>query len=520
MVGLLRDAVARHGDCELIVTPHERATYTELDQRSSALARRLLRGGVGKGSRVGILATFGADWLTAFLAVTRVGAIAFPMATTATAAEAGRAVRFADIQVLITPRELTGRDQQDFLADALPSLARSASPDLELEEAPYLRRICVLGATSVPWAVGPDELAGPSGPVSEDLLARAEAEVAPADLMVLIATSGSTADPKGVLHTHGTVVRQTSLGEAATGFPAIERSRVLCGLPLFWTGGIQTVCGAMHLGVTLVCQERFEPAEAIELIRRERVTHASVWPTLWQRLVAAPGFDDLPLPLTSLSGVGTPAGPDGAVRTRLGMTETLGPHSGTGYTDYRVIDPATDEVLAADALGEICVRGFAVTAGLVKQEREDVFDPDGYYRTGDRGYVRDGWVHFAGRMSEMIKTNGANVAPPEVEATLMRHGSITQSFVFGLPDAERGELVVAAVVPADPAVFDVDDLARYAHQDLSSYKVPRRWVVIDEGEIPLTATSKADRRALRQHVAARLSDSTASTAHPSPARSH
>lgn len=507
MGALLARAADRYGDDDVLVTPAERQSFADLERNSCLLARRLLAAGVGKGTRVGILATYGHDWLVSFAAVTRIGAIAFPLATSYAPAELRKALRFGDVDTLLASRVMFGRDQLDFLVEAVPGLGDSPGGQLRLRDVPSLRRIWVFGDVDRPWATptswrsavcSADEL------VSVELLGEIESEVVPADLMLMIATSGSTAAPKGVLHTHGLVVRQTSLGESATGFPATPRQRLFAGLPFFWTGGIQTVCGALHSGATMVCQERFEVDEAVRLIEAHSVTHVHVWPTLLQRLAVHPDWPRIAANVSAIGGIGVPQGRDGAVRTRLGMTETLGPHSGTGYVDHRVVDPSTGEILDEGETGEICVRGFSVMSGLHKREREDVFDSDGYYHTGDRGFAEDGWVHFAGRISEMIKSNGANVAPPEVEAVLLAMPAVKQAFVFGLPDAERGEAVACAVVAAADEDIDVEQVLRRCRRELSAFKVPRIVEVLNEDEVPLTVSSKPDKRRLRELIARRL----------------
>ena len=138
---------------------------------------------------------------------------------------------------------------------------------------------------------------------------------------------------------------------------------------------------------------------------------------------------------------------------------------------------------------------------MYKREREDVFDDDGWYHTSDRGYFRDGYLFFTGRLTEMIKTHGANVSPREVELVLEAQPDIAQAFVMGVPDAERGEQVVAALVPFGPGELDVDDLRRRITAELSSYKVPRRFVVLSDEDVPWLASGKADRLAIREMLA-------------------
>ncbi len=138
---------------------------------------------------------------------------------------------------------------------------------------------------------------------------------------------------------------------------------------------------------------------------------------------------------------------------------------------------------------------------MYKREREEVFDADGWYHTGDRGFFRDGYLFFTGRLTEMIKTHGANVSPREVELALEEQPDVAQAFVMGVPDAERGEEVAAVVVPADGCELDRDDLRARLQRVLSAYKVPRRVLVLRDDEVPWLASQKADRLAIRDLLA-------------------
>ena len=143
------------------------------------------------------------------------------------------------------------------------------------------------------------------------------------------------------------------------------------------------------------------------------------------------------------------------------------------------------------------VRGYSVMLGLYKQERSDVFDADGWYHTGDRGLFRDGWFFFTGRQTDLIKTKGSNVAPAEVETVLMGDPGVKQAFVFGVDHPERGQDVVALVVPdPDAEVRTVDQIDQRLREHLSSYKLPRHVFTLDSTAVPYLTSQKPDRLAL------------------------
>jgi acyl-CoA synthetase (AMP-forming)/AMP-acid ligase II len=180
------------------------------------------------------------------------------------------------------------------------------------------------------------------------------------------------------------------------------------------------------------------------------------------------------------------------------MTETLGPHYWREHFDYKVVDPDTGETLPQGAEGEFCVRGYGLMAGIYKREREEVFDADGWYHTGDRGYLEGDRIFYTGRFTEMIKSAGANVAPLEVETVLQSFPDIRHAFVFGAPSPVRGEDVVAVVVPEMGTDVDPASLRTRARAELSAYKVPARVFTLAENEVPWLPSGKPDKRSMKR----------------------
>jgi acyl-CoA synthetase (AMP-forming)/AMP-acid ligase II len=189
-------------------------------------------------------------------------------------------------------------------------------------------------------------------------------------------------------------------------------------------------------------------------------------PTVIGRIQAEPTYPDRDLCLRSrpalpVSSRGYPV--------NFGMTETFGPHGNPEWFEYRVIDPVSGATLRDGEEGEFCVRGFGLVQGFYKKEREEVFDRDGWYHTGDRGYIENATIWFTGRYGDMIKSGGANVSPLEVEAALAAVPGVAMAFVMGLPDTERGQVVAAVVVPDSGTPLDEQKLQELLKQDLSTY---------------------------------------------------
>ena len=350
----------------------------------------------------------------------------------------------------------------------------------------------------------------------------AEAEVGPADALAIINTSGVTAVPKAVVHTHDSLVRHAALLARRRGLTRDDR--IYSPMPFFWVGGLTMVLlAALCSGAAAVVHECFDAGEALELMERERVTQVSCWFNAARAIAAHPTFTTRDL--RSVRG-GTlwealppairPATPDRAPMV-LGMTETGGPHTGPddAYaplpeelrgsfgrslpgTEHRIVDRDSGVDVGDDEPGEILVRGRFLMDGLYKQERHITFTPDGWYATGDLGWFGpDGHLRFAGRRTAMIKTGGSNVAPAEVEAALVQLPQVRAAFVFGIPAAARGEEVAAVVVPEAGAFVDPGNLSAALRESLSRYKIPRHYRVVAESNLPMLPSGKADLVALR-----------------------
>jgi acyl-CoA synthetase (AMP-forming)/AMP-acid ligase II len=179
--------------------------------------------------------------------------------------------------------------------------------------------------------------------------------------------------------------------------------------------------------------------------------------------------------------------------------------------EHKVVDPESGEPLGPGELGEICVRGYSVMQGLYKREREDTFDADGFYHTGDAGrFSEDGYLYFHARLGDLIKTGGANVTPREVEVALEAQPEVKEAYVVGVPHPDRGQTVEAAVVLQAGRDATPDALRTRLRGELSAYKVPRHVFLCASDELPFTDSGKIDKRRLGDLLAKRLRDEGAS----------
>jgi fatty-acyl-CoA synthase len=355
----------------------------------------------------------------------------------------------------------------------------------------------------------------------------AQAAVTPADPCVILYTSGSTATPKGVVLRHGSLIEN--------GFGIGERQhltaadRVWLAVPLFWSfGSANALPAIMTHGGSIALQEIFEPGEALALLDEKRCTVYYGMPNMARLILEHPDRQRRAL-ATMRTGltIGLPEDLQmtiDAVGARelcnvYGSTETYGNCAVTDARDdlalrlttqgrplpgmtIRVVDPESGRTLAPGEVGEFRVKGHVMPGYYNDAEQtRRAFDADGYFVTGDLGLIGDdGRVRFRGRLKEMIKTGGINVAPLEVEAVLLTHAAVKQAYVVGVPDRARGEVVVAAVEVHDDATASAEGLAAFCRERLAGYKVPTRFVFRKADEFPRTPTGKVQKPQLRDEL--------------------
>jgi len=489
VAGVLREQVRRRGDHPLVVCDSERLSYGEADRRSADLARRLLALGAGKGTHVGVLYPNSADWIVAMLAAARIGAVVIPVSTFATAPEMATQLAHADVEILLATEAYRGNDYRQRLSE------------IDGAGLPLLRHVLIDGA--------------PPAAVDVSVLEAIEADVDPSDTLAIIYTSGSTSAPKGVMHTHSSLLEHQRVLNEIRGLTA--QDKLFCNSPFFWVGGIAfSILACMLAGATLVCSNAVDPGATLDLLEVEKPTmtngfvggiaHLARHPGLAQRDLSSMRRGNL---YPVMAPEVRPADPE-LRHTMLGMTETGSvitisadetdqPEHRRGSFgapapgfDTAIVDPDTGVRVDAGQIGELCVRGPFLMERYYKRAREECFDADGWFHTGD--LVRtdaDGFVYFIGRRGAMIKTAGANVAPAEVEKAIAKVTGLV-AHVVGLPDPDRGQVVAAVIALEEGAEFDEGALRQRLKAELSAYKIPRRFAAVPSSDIPLMSSGKID----------------------------
>lgn len=545
---LLAQRARELGDAVLLVVDDERLSYREAERRSRALARGLIAIGMGKGSHVGLLHPNGTSQVVACLAAMRIGAVAVPLSTFSRPREIAELVRNADLDVLLASAAYRSHDYVQTLQSAFPELDPTGPGPLWSPVAPTLRRIFFDPAPPgihADWTVSKLLAAGNANADRDAeldaILAALEADVSPADRMVIIHTSGSTSAPKGVVHTHGALIRHVDNLNAHRRF---DRHEVLfSNSPFFWIGGFAyTLLATLIAGARLVCSNAQQASDVLDLLERERPTLVNGFAQSVAHLPNDPSFARRDLSSIRRGNL-YPILPralqprDPALRhALLGMTEAgsvcldapdendLPEHQRGSFGrpalgfETRIVDGESGTNCPTGASGELWLRSRFLMEGYLGRERHDTFEPDGWFRTGDVFHVdADGLHYFHGRAGSMIKTAGSNVSPREVEAVLAEITGCT-AIVLGLPDAERGQRVAAVLVsPAGPddessgdsrldSRFDSRlnsrlDLARLQamlREHLSAYKIPRVFLELRQADVPLLSSGKFDLRAIER----------------------
>jgi acyl-CoA synthetase (AMP-forming)/AMP-acid ligase II len=488
------------------------------------VARGLLALGTGRGAVVATLLSNRPEAVAAYFGAALAGAVVVPLSTFSTGSELLHLLRSSGASVLLTQ---TAMGRRSFAAD-LAALGVGASP--YLPTLPHLRHVATLGPEDQRCGLpGWDQLLTAGDGVPEPLVDAVVEATVPSDPALVIYSSGTTATPKGVLHHHRAPTLQFWV--QAELFGRHERTRMWTALPLFWTAGMNTAMGAtLARGGCWVMQEGFDAGTALRLLERERVTEPYTLTHQAKAMAEHPAWGTTDL--SSLRAVfgksvfarhPTVSGDPGwQMPVGWGMSETcafISAHPSSSPREtmrsslgsllpgnrLRVVDPATGATLQVDEDGELLVKGPTLMERYVGKPREECFDSDGWFRTGDVGHVdADGGVHWTGRSTEMIKSGGANISPAEIEVQLRAHPAVRVARVLGVPDPRLEQSALLCVELVEGAGADAESITAFLRGRVAAYKVPRQVLVFATGEIPMTASgTKVADDALRALVDAR-----------------
>lgn len=469
----------KDGARDALVTPSTRLNYEQLGEQAKGAAGALQALGIGKGDRVAILLPNGEQWLSLFYGAALIGAVTVPVNTRFKAGEIDFCLKQSGARALFYVDR--------FLNNDYGSMVREIGFDAAIEIS----------------SVKKSEFA--------------KVKVEPQDLLLIQFTSGTTAYPKGAMLTHDGMLRNAWAAGARIGIR--QDDRYFNCRPFFHVGG-STLSALMSLvhGACLVTLPTFEAGAALEMLERERCTLISGNDTIFQMLM---GHEDFPRRKLHLRGGWAAAGPQTMrqIIDRLGMKGVCAAYGlSEASPNVAMSDWRDAEVLRVEGLalplpgvelrispeGEIQVRGWSVMKGYCgnPQATAKAFTADGWLRTGDLGELTaDGRLRMIGRLKDVFRVGGENVAPAEVEEVLLAHPAVETAQVIGVPDARLGEVPCAYVTLKSGFEISENELKDWMKNRCANFRVPRYLRIVDDFEaIGMTASGKVQKARLREHA--------------------
>ncbi len=478
-----------------------RLTYAELNQRSNRLANAFVAVGIEKGERVGLLLMNSAEFMEAYFALAKVGAVVVPLNWRLVADE---------LEFILADSGTRRLIYDDEFVDTVAELnARGDKTDI----AHWLQ---VAGSNGLAFFAESYEAFRDAQPAHEPACTACDD-----DMLYIMYTSGTTGLPKGVVHTHTTAIWAILTIAANTYYE--EGDRYIGALPMFHVGALTPLAVNVYRGATSVVMRSFDPVLAWELIEREKINTGLMVPAMLNSMLQVGDFDER-YDYSSLRWIMTGAAPVPVALTEkyaemginilqvYGLTETCGPAclmdsenalrkpSSTGkafyHTEVRVVNAAGEDC-APDEAGEVIVRGKHIMREYWNRPEataETIID--GWLHTGDMAVMdEEGFVSIQDRIKDMIISGGENVYPAEIEGVLMTHPQISEAAVIGQNSAKWGESPLAIVVRSDDAL-SAAEVIEYCRGKLAGFKLPQAVVFVDE--IPRNPSGKILKRILRE----------------------
>ena len=495
---ILPEAARRFGDKVALVVGPQTFSFSDLELLSNRVANGLVSVGVRPGDRVTLFGPNCWEWLVAYYAIAKTGAVVTPISSMFTTEEVRYVVADSGARVVVASSD-KGIPVLDLVGTAGLSCVV-----LWGDEVPE-------GATS--FGTWIDEAPAEFEPVQRGR----------GDLAAVCYTSGTTGHPKGAMQSHRAVI-SAAVGTVVMGARGPD-DRVINTLPLAHVYGSCVFNAAMMAGSTLIMVPRFDAADVVAAIAKHRATLMDGVPTAYYYLLSHPGFDDADLSSLTRCWVGGQTLPEAKaieftkrtgcpIHEVWGMTELAGAASanpvvgpnkpgtiGIAYpgNSMRVVDiDDPTVVLGPGERGELMFRGPMVMDGYFGNEdaTRASIEPDGWLHSGDIATMDDdGYFTIVDRKTDMILTAGYNVYPAELERVLCMQPAVSMAAVTGVPDEVKGELAKAYVVLKPGCDVTADALVAHCREHLAAYKVPRAVQFVDE--VPVTASGKIMRRLLK-----------------------
>jgi fatty-acyl-CoA synthase len=531
----LAQTAARFAEREALVVPHQgvRWSWSELLQRTDALAAGLLALGLQPGDRVGIWAPNCAEWTLMQFATARAGLILVNINPAYRASELAYALNKVACTALVMAPALKTSNYIDILRGLAPELDGSAPGELTAGQLPHLRWVVRLGEEHTPGMLNFNDVRLRAGPEHVGQLASIGRTLASSDPINIQFTSGTTGFPKGATLTHRNILNNGYfVGEAIRLTPD---DRLCIPVPLYHCFGmVMGNLACLTHGCTMVYpSESFDAAAVLQTVQAERCTSLYGVPTMFIAVLdhaqfAATDLTSLrtgimagsPCPIevmkrvasamhmrevtiaygmTETSPVSTQSAVDDPLERRVSTVGRVQPH-----LEVQIVD-TEGQCVARGVVGELCTRGYSVMQGYWADpgKTSEAIDAEGWMHTGDLATMDDeGYVNIVGRLKDMVIRGGENVYPREIEEFYYRHPKVQDVQVVGVPDARYGEVLCACVVLKAGQEATAQELQAFAQGQIAHYKVPHYIEFVDA--FPMTITGKIQKFVLRQAMVEKL----------------
>jgi fatty-acyl-CoA synthase len=524
-IGILpADAAQRWGTREALVFKDRRWTWIEFSAEVDRAAKALIALGVEPGEKVALWMNNKPEWLFLMYAVAKVGGVLVPLNTRYRREDIHYVVTQSNTGTIISDDQSGPVSYLDMLKEVLPDTATGDPRAQRLEGFPDLRRIVFAGEDKLPGTFTWDEALAKASSVTDETLRARAAAVDPDGLALIGYTSGTTGNPKGVMHSHINIRNAMERG-AILGISFTDTEiNYLPMFHLYALGEVALIC--IVSGAKQILMDAFDAREALRLIESENVTIAHGFDTHWKDLLDAQAESSRDVSSLRLGTL--PSGTDATIPVAERVQDIFCPTvSGFGMTEiwafvsvsfpsetreqrinssgmpmngvlYQIGDPETGEPLPVGTHGQLMVKGYTVMKGYYEKPETTAasFTDDGWFLTGDMAKLRDdGRFVFLGRYKDMLKVGGENVAPAEIEARLMRLDGVAAVAIVGYPDERLHEVAIAYIVRTAGSQLSEDEVLSELRGNVASFKIPRHVMFVDE--FPMTPSGKVQKVKLR-----------------------
>lgn len=529
---LLANAAETWPERDALIFPEGRQTFAELYERSILRAKQLIALGVQPGEHVGILLPTSFEFVEIMFGIGLAGAVMVPINARYRSNEITYLTENADLVSIIAAGQVAeGVNFIERLGEGLPGLAGAGDPwNVEIGVAPKLRNVLVLGG-GAPGFLSEDDIADKVAAVTDDEVATRRDAVDGSKMAMILYTSGTTSNPKGCMISSASIVAN---GRAlAKGYEMTGDDVFWSPLPMFHIAASFPLCACFDLGCAYVTMSYFEPSVALKLLEDTKATITyPCFVTIISDLIFHPDFEKTDLSNARIMNSSLAMQPPEIVKklneslpdciqvSTYGLSEAAGSVTISGPKDpyelratrlgspmpgqqVAIRDPETGEDLGVDERGEICVKGPNILMGYYRDPKKTAETlKNGWLHTGDTGSLdKDGTIMFHGRIKDMLKVGGENVAAVEIETLLQEHPAVQLAQVVGVPHARLVEIPAAYIELKPGETAGEQELIDFCRGKISSFKIPRHVRFITEWPM---STSKIQKYKLRQDLAAEL----------------